>query len=187
MNVLIVVDMQNDFVTDGGTLYIDGAEKLVPKINELMNCGAYDKVILTQDWHPEDHWSFKSWPKHCVAGEWGAELHEDLDQRNTDFIIRKARDKKTDSYSAFMDANDIPSGLYGLLGELQRLHSGTLYINIVGVATDYCVKHTAIDCAKMFDTTVLLQGCKAVNLNPTDEESAINEMLDAGVSIVKGL
>ena len=176
---LIVVDVQNGF-TPGGNLAVAGADQIIPVINQLTKKFGY--VVLTQDWHPEQHISFVDnhenkvpfetielpygtqvlWPKHCVQGTHDAEFHPDLDVPTAQLIIRKGFHADIDSYSAFMEADrKTPTGLKGYLKEHQI---DTVYI--VGIATDFCVAWTALDAAQMgFKTYVIEDACKAIDLN----------------------
>jgi nicotinamidase/pyrazinamidase len=167
---LIVVDPQNDFCK-GGALEVPRADEIVPIINRLLP--RFDIVIASQDWHEENHCSFVpqggQWPPHCVAGTKGAEFHPQLYAHRFTVIVRKAI--KKEAYSAFCDT--------GLEGMLCALDVDKVYI--CGLATDFCVKETAIDCAKFrcFRTFVLLGACRAVTEEGADK--AISEMREYGV------
>lgn len=176
---LIVVDVQNGF-TPGGNLAVAGADQIIPVINQLTK--KFEYVVLTQDWHPEQHISFADnhenkvpfetielpygtqvlWPKHCVQGTHDAEFHPELNISTAQLIIRKGFHPDIDSYSAFMEADrKTPTGLKGYLKEHQI---DTVYI--VGIATDFCVAWTALDAAQMgFKTYVIEDACKAIDLN----------------------
>ena len=197
MKFLIVVDMQNDFAHPQGKLYVKGGEVLGPKINKLIDSGHYDRIIFTQDWHPANHSSFKTWPEHCVEGTWGSAF-VDYDEVNDpdnaifatvypintkfDLLIRKGQNPEADSYSGFYDENMVSTGLVGYIQEAAGNHE--VEVTIVGLATDYCIKHTALHCVRHFPrTTVIRDHCCAVNVNPKDEFHAIVEMEQAGVSI----
>lgn len=176
---LIVVDVQNGF-TPGGNLAVAGADQIIPVINQLAK--KFEYVVLTQDWHPEQHISFADnhenkvpfetielsygtqvlWPRHCVQGTHDAEFHPELNISTAQLIIRKGFHPDIDSYSAFMEADrKTPTGLKGYLKEHQI---DTVYI--VGIATDFCVAWTALDAAQMgFKTYVIEDACKAIDLN----------------------
>jgi nicotinamidase/pyrazinamidase len=176
---LIVIDLQNDFCP-GGALAVAGGDEIVPLVNRLI--GSFEHVVLTQDWHPAGHSSFASthagqtpfsaiqmsygsqtlWPDHCVQGSAGAEFHRDLAWTKAALVIRKGFRKAIDSYSAFYE-NDrkTPTGLAGYLRE-----RGLTKLALVGLATDFCVAYSALDAARLgFETTVLLDACRAIDLN----------------------
>ena len=182
---LIVVDVQNDFTDPNGSLYVMGGAAIVPRINgqvdEATAAGAF--VVYTQDWHPPHTPHFAQdggiWPVHCVAGTWGAEFHPRLKVAGT--TVRKGTNGE-DGYSGFTmrdptTGETISTELEGLLRErtIER-------VVVCGLATDYCVNATAIDAAtKGFETAVLTDAIRAVNLKTGDSERAIEEMKRAGV------
>jgi nicotinamidase/pyrazinamidase len=185
---LIVVDCQNDFADPEGSLYVSGGEDTIPFINrevaDTIDSGGF--VVYTQDWHPESTPHFAKdggiWPTHCVADTWGAEFHADLDVVGP--VVRKGTGGE-DGYSGFT-VRDPESGaatatvLAGLLEErsIKRVF-------VVGLATDYCVKATAVDAAHGgFSPTVLADGIRAVDLAPGDGARAVAEMVTAGVAVV---
>ena len=193
-SVLIVVDVQNGF-TPGGNLAVANADEIIPKINQLAQ--KFEHIVLTQDWHPDQHISFADnhpnkkpfetieldygrqvlWPKHCVQGTRDAEFHPHLNIPTAQLIIRKGCHQNIDSYSAFMEADrKTPTGLNGYLREHQI---NTVYI--VGIATDFCVAWTAIDAAELgFDTYVIEDACKGIDLNGSLQQ-AWQDMLQKGV------
>jgi len=194
---LIVTDLQNDFMP-GGPLGIDGADELVPLVNGLMP--HYHCVVLLQDWHPADHGSFavchgkkpgeqtklmgveqELWPKHTIAGSPGADFHPDLQTRRASAIIRKGTDAQVDSYSGFFDnAKQRSTGLAGYLRELEVNR-----ITIVGVATDFCVRATAIDGIELgFNTTVIVDATRGVNLDMQAANAALETVRKAGGHLV---
>jgi nicotinamidase/pyrazinamidase len=183
---LIVVDVQNDFADPDGSLYVEGGEDAVPLINiEIEEAAARGAtVVYTQDWHPEVTPHFQKyggiWPVHCVAGSKGAEFHPDLKVIDDAVIIRKGVGGE-DGYSAF-NLRDPETGEETPTGLLDRLQ-GIDQVVVVGLALDYCVKETAVDAAGQFDTTVLANGCRPVNLEPGDAARAVAEMVSAGVSV----
>lgn len=177
---LIIVDLSNDFMP-GGALAVKGAEEVLGPINYLAAEGGYDYVVASQDWHPEKHDSFKSWPPHCIAGTPGADFHPLFQMRNVHAMVRKGFDPERDSYSGFYDEAGHSNGL----AELLRAREIT-DVDIVGIATDYCVKATAIDAAQKagLRTRVLLDACRGVELEPGDVARAIGELEAAGVEVV---
>jgi nicotinamidase/pyrazinamidase len=171
---LIIVDFQNDF-TPGGALAVPEGDTIAPKLNELAASGDYDVVIATRDWHPADHSSFAEqdgpWPVHCVAGTQGAQLHADLDRSRIDVTVDKGQDVKTDGYSGFAGTD-----LEALLRE-----RGVTQVTVVGLATDYCVKNTALDALRAgFAVTVDSNAVRGVEVEPGDSERALAEVRAAG-------
>ncbi len=196
MKALIVIDVQNDFCP-GGALAVTGGDEIVEPINALMP--NYDAVILTQDWHPANHSSFASqhadknpfdliempygpqvlWPDHCIQGGFGAAFHSGLDTDWADLVIRKGFRAEIDSYSAFFE-NDrkTPTGLEGHLRT-----RGIRNLDLVGLATDFCVAYSAIDAANLgFDVCVLEGHCRAINLDGSLMQSR-QDMQTAGVNL----
>jgi nicotinamidase/pyrazinamidase len=185
---LIVVDVQNDFADPAGGLSVAGGDTIVPTVNaEIASASAGGAfVVYTQDWHPPSTPHFAKdggiWPVHCVAGTWGAELHPDLVEV-AGGRVRKGVNGE-DGYSGFTmrDAETgetISTELEGLLRarDIER-------VVVCGLATDYCVKATAIDAAALgFETSLLPDAIRAVDLNPGDGDRAIVAMRDAGVAI----
>lgn len=193
-DLLIIVDLQNDFCP-GGALAVPGGDEIVGVVNALAY--RFPNLIQTQDWHPHGHVSFASnhsgrepfdtiplpygaqvlWPDHCVQGTWGAEFHPGLEASRAGLILRKGHHIEIDSYSAFFE-NDrtTPTGLAGYLRErgFDRLY-------LAGLATDFCVRYTAIDGRKLgFEVTVLTDACRAIDLEGS-LDAAFSEMNDAGV------
>jgi len=184
---LIVVDVQNDFADPDGSLYVTGGAEEIPFINaQVMAAGeAGATVVRTQDWHPEHTPHFAEdggmWPAHCVANTWGAEFHPDL--RAEGPVIQKGTGGE-DGYSGFTVRNpdsgeEASTGLEQLLRE-----AGVTRLAVVGLATDYCVLDTAVDATRLgFDTTLLADGTRPVNIDPGDGARAIAEMVACGVKI----
>ena len=184
---LLVVDVQNDFADPGGSLYVPGGEAVVDLVNaEVVAARAAGAlVVTTQDWHPPDTPHFAkdggTWPVHCVRDTWGAELHPGLAVDGE--RILKGVDGE-DGYSGFTVAHPetgavAPTGLADLLAS-----RGVERVVVVGLATDYCVKATAIDAATLgFDTTVLVDGVRPVEVEPGDGQRAIEAMVAAGVAL----
>ena len=185
---LVVVDVQNDFADPGGSLSVAGGDAIVPLVNAAIGAtlDADDLVVYTQDWHPPTTPHFQKdggiWPVHCVRDTWGAELHPDLIVNGP--VVRKGANGE-DGYSGFTmrdptTGETIPTELEALLRE-----RGVERVVVCGLATDYCVKATAIDAARRgFETTVIDNAIAAVNLEPGDGERAIDEMTAAGVKTV---
>lgn len=198
MKALILVDLQNDF-TPNGALPVPQGDQIVPLINELQN--AFEWVVATQDWHPANHESFAVhhnktpgeviqlhgieqmlWPVHCVQESKGAEFIAGLNMEKVAWVCQKGMDKTVDSYSGFFD-NDHKSAT-GLDPYLKQ--KGVTDIYVVGLATDYCVKYTALDAQALgYRTHVIADATKGVNLNAGDVENAIEAMRSAGIAIVQ--
>ena len=171
---LLIVDFQNDF-TPGGALGVPEGDTIAPKINALAASGDYELVNATRDWHPADHHSFAAqggpWPVHCVAGTPGAQLHPDLDRANIEIVVDKGQAVDTDGYSGFEG-----TGLEAILRE-----RGITQVTVVGLATDYCVKNTALDALRAgFQVTVDSSAARGVEVQPGDSEAALAEIRDAG-------
>jgi nicotinamidase/pyrazinamidase len=194
---LLIVDVQHDFVA-GGALEVKNGDTIIHTINKLQD--KFDLIVATQDWHPENHKSFASqhkkkkvgdliklngieqflWPDHCIENTFGSELVLELNQSKIEKIIQKGNNPEIDSYSGFFE-NDKKTKT-----ELDEYLLGkdvdTVYI--CGLATDYCVKYTAIDAAKLgYETYLIEDACKGVNINPDDSEKAISEMKKVGVIV----
>jgi nicotinamidase/pyrazinamidase len=184
---LIVVDVQNDFADPAGGLSVAGGAAIIPTIDREIAMAVANGalVVATQDWHPESTPHFAKdggiWPVHCVAGTWGAELHPDLALPEDASRVRKGANGE-DGYSGFtmrdpVSGETLPTELEGLLRD-----AGVDRVVVTGLATDYCVKATAIDAASLgFRTSVLTDAIAAVDLEPGDGERAIEAMEDAGV------
>jgi nicotinamidase/pyrazinamidase len=184
---LIVVDVQNDFADPTGSLYVPGGEDVVARVNEeiAQAVTAGSVVVYTQDWHPPATPHFQSgggvWPVHCVRETWGAEFHPALDVAGE--VVRKGSGAE-DGYSGFTtrdatSGEERPTELASLLKK-----RGVERVVIAGLATDYCVKETAIDATRLgWDTTVVTEAIRAVNLEEGDDERARAEMRSAGVDL----
>ncbi len=175
---LILVDLQNDFLP-GGALAVSEGDQVIAVANRLAH--EHELVIATQDWHPPGHASFGLWPVHCVQNTGGALFAPGLDTRAIHHVFPKGTDPGIDSYSGFFD-NDRHKSTG--LGEFLR-GQGVTSITLLGLATDYCVKFTALDARQLgFDVTLIGSGCRAVNLQPGDGAAAIEEMRRAGVKVI---
>ncbi len=178
-DALIIVDVQNDFCP-GGSLPVQGGDIVAATLSgiaaQFSRAGA--RVYATQDWHPVGHSSFKDqggpWPEHCVQATHGARLHPALRLPVGTAIVRKGSDPTVDAYSGFLDSNLGPS--------LKR--AGVNRVFVGGLATDYCVLNTVLDALKLgFETHLLSDAVAAVNLSPSDGDSAIKRMQAAGAEI----
>jgi nicotinamidase/pyrazinamidase len=177
---LILVDIQNDFCP-GGSLAVREGDRIVPVVNELQK--HFDLVIATKDWHPIGHASFETlWPPHCVQGTQGAEFVPALDTTRITRTFLKGTDMEVDSYSGFFDnEHRRATGL----GDYLKAQ-GVTDVVITGLATDYCVKFTALDALALgFRTTVVRDACRGVEVNPGDTTRALAEMAEAGAQIVE--
>jgi nicotinamidase/pyrazinamidase len=177
-DALIIVDYQNDFARPDGALSVPAGEEVAGHINELARSGAYELVLATRDWHPPDHGSFTEqggiWPVHCVQGTPGAELHPALDTEPVDAIVDKGQDPGTEGYSAF-DATSLADTLRA---------RGVDAVTVVGLATDYCVKNTALDALREgFAVRVDRAGIRGVDVQPGDSERALEELAAAGATV----
>ncbi len=196
-SALIIVDVQNCFVT-GGTLAVEGGETIIPLINQLAT--RFSTVVITQDWHPAGHISFAAnhpgkqpnefidtpygpqilWPVHAVQGTDDAALHAGLQVPQAQLIIRKGCHTEIDSYSAFTEADRQTTT--GLAAWLKARDIHTLYV--VGLATDFCVSMTAIDASLAgFTTSVIEDACKAIDLNGS-LDAARDQMTAHGVTLI---
>jgi nicotinamidase/pyrazinamidase len=172
---LVVVDYQNDFASPGGALSVSGGDAIAGRINELMRSGDYELVVATRDWHPPDHGSFTDqggiWPVHCVQDTDGAQLHPDLDAGAVDEIVDKGQERSTEGYSGFDGTR---------LAELLR-ERDIDQVTVVGLATDYCVKQTALEALQEgFAVTVDTTAVRGVDVEPGDSERALAELRAAG-------
>lgn len=196
-DVLLVIDVQNDFCP-GGALAVAGGDLVIEPIHRLAR--RFEHVILTQDWHTPDHFSFASahagkkpyeqielsygmqtlWPEHCVQGTRGAEFHPDLKLTKAELILRKGFRREIDSYSAFFE-NDrtTPTGLCGYLKERELTR-----VFLAGLAYDYCVGYSALDARRLgFPVVILRDACRAIDLNGS-VAAMEREFADAGVELM---
>jgi len=194
---LIIVDVQNDFCS-GGALAVPQADEIIPAINQQIQ--KFDHVILTQDWHPENHSSFASmhqgaavydtvamdygmqtlWPDHCVQGTYGAEFHFGLFVDKAELILRKGFHRNIDSYSAFFENDhNTPTGLQFYLKE-----RGLEHLTFCGLATDFCVAYSVLDAIKCgFQTTLILDACRGIDLNDSLDQM-LGKMRSAGAELL---
>lgn len=201
MKALLLVDIQNGFCP-GGNLPVPEGDKVVPVANRLIEEGGYDVIVASQDWHPANHGSFASqhpgrqpfemgelcgqpqmlWPDHCVQGTADAEFHPDLDIDAVDYIQQKGENPAIDSYSAFRD-ND-KAAITGLAGYLRAQQIKEL--DICGLATDYCVKFSALDALEMLPgVQICFIEDASRGIDPKGVKAAIEEMRAKGIGIVK--
>lgn len=195
-SVLLVIDVQNDFCP-GGALAVAEGDQIVPLVNKLARQFAH--VVFTQDWHTPRHASFATthhkqpfettplaygeqvlWPDHCVQGTKGAEFHPDLDRTRAELVVRKGFRPGIDSYSAFFENDQTTkTGLAGYLRD-----RGFRHTYLCGLATDFCVKWSALDAVREgFTATVIEDACRAIDLNGS-LAAARKEMTAAGVQLV---
>lgn len=177
-DVLIVVDVQNDFCP-GGALPVPEGDRVIPPLNTLLK-RARCLIVATRDWHPVNHCSFKDqdgpWPVHCVAESWGADFHPTLDRDRLQVIVSKATVPDQEAYSGFQGT---------VLAELLK-ERGVRRVLIGGLATDYCVKATALDARRAgFEVIVLEDAIRGVEVNPGDCARSIQEMKQAGCTFVR--
>ncbi|MGA2141305.1 MAG: bifunctional nicotinamidase/pyrazinamidase [Brevinematales bacterium] len=197
MKAFIIVDVQNDFCP-GGALAVKDGDQVVQVINSLED--KFDLVLATQDWHPKDHGSFASvigrpvyekiklsgldqilWPDHCVQDTPGADFHPGLRRDKIEKVFRKGMERNIDSYSGFFDNGHKKAT--GLGDFLKTRYVTDVYI--AGLATDYCVKYTALDALSLgFQTYVIKDACRGVNVSPDDSAKAFDDMNAAGVKLI---
>jgi nicotinamidase/pyrazinamidase len=196
-DVLLVVDIQNDFLP-GGALAVPDGDAVIPVINRI--AARFANVVLTQDWHPPGHVSFASrhgrepfsmielpygrqvlWPDHCVQGAPGAQFAGGLDIPHAQAVIRKGYHAHTDSYSAFLEADRAtPTGLAGLLRE-----RGFRRVYLAGLATDFCVAWSALDAAAAgFEAVVIEDACRAIDTDGS-LQAAHDAFRDAKIALVE--
>lgn len=197
-DALLIVDVQNDFLP-GGALAVSDGDQIIPVINRIQK--KFDFIVASQDFHPANHKSFAAnhkngkigelivwkenlqilWPTHCVQNTEGAEFHKDLDRKNWKAIIRKGVDSDVDSYSAFFDnAYQIDTGLGKYLKDQQIDR-----VFVCGLALDYCVRYSALDSfALEFETYLITDATRAVNMSPTDGDDALEELKKTGVKLI---
>ena len=174
---LLIIDFQNDF-TAGGALAVPDGDAIADRVNELIESGDFDLVVATRDWHPPDHASFSEqggpWPPHCVQGTEGAELHPSLPREKIDVVIDAGYERELEGYSGFEETD---------LAEVLREH-GVQEVAVVGLATDYCVRASALDALREgFRVTLDRAGVRGIDVEPGDSERALDELRDAGATV----
>jgi nicotinamidase/pyrazinamidase len=199
MNALIIVDLQNDFLP-GGALPVPHGDEVIPIANELQS--RFDVVVATKDWHPPNHGSFAPsqkgkkpgdriildgieqilWPVHCVQNTHGAEFASSFDTSRIARVFHKGINPKIDSYSTFFDnAHRRHTGLAHYLEK-----RGIKDIYLMGLALDYCVKYSVLDARHLgLNTHVILDGCRGIELEPSDISRALDEMKRVGAVLLK--
>jgi nicotinamidase/pyrazinamidase len=199
MNVLIIVDLQNDFLP-GGALAVPRGDEVIPLANELQR--GFDLVVATQDWHPPNHGSFAAnhtgkkpgdrvmldaieqilWPVHCVQHTHGAEFAPSFDTSRIAHVFHKGTNPRIDSYSTFFDnAHRRHTGLADYL----KKH-GIKDIYLMGLALDYCVKYSTLDARQLgLNTHVIIDGCRGIELEPGDIDRALDEMKRVGAILLQ--
>jgi nicotinamidase/pyrazinamidase len=198
-SALLIVDLQNDFLP-GGALPVPKGDEIIPLINEMQQAFP-GLIVATKDWHGEDHVSFATqhgkkpgeivevngleqilWPVHCVQNSWGAEFAPALNREKIENVFYKGVDKMIDSYSAFFDnAKQRSTGLGEFLTsqEIKNLY-------IAGLATDYCVRYSALDARALgFETYIVIDACRGIDLIPGDCERAVADMREVGAQILR--
>ena len=198
MKALLLIDIQNDFLPEG-SLAVPSGDEVIAVANELM--ADFPLVVATKDWHPADHCSFASqhpghrvgdcvtvdglaqrlWPDHCVQNSEGAEFPHALNVDGIDYVVHKGTNPRLDSYSGFFDnarRNATELEAYLREREVSELH-------LVGLATDYCVRFTALDAINLgFRTTIVLEGVRGVNIAPNDSDKALADLTHAGARLL---
>jgi nicotinamidase/pyrazinamidase len=198
MNALILVDIQNDFLP-GGALAVSHGDEVIKVANDQQK--HFGLIVATQDWHPANHQSFAAnhvgkrigdlisvngvpqilWPVHCVQNTPGADFAMALERARWARVFQKGTDPEVDSYSGFFDNGRLKTTGLGSYLRQQGVDS----VFVMGLATDYCVKFTALDAVSLeFRTHLILAGCRGVNLEPNDARRAVEEMKAAGVSVI---
>ena len=172
-----MIDFQNDFCP-GGALAVPHGDEIAPRVNELIDSGRFDLVVATRDWHPPNHNSFEAqggpWPPHCVQGTDGAELHRSLDRSKIDVVVDAGYRPELEGYSGF-EATDL---------EQELRERGIERVTVVGLATDYCVRATALDALRDgFDVTVDPEGVRGIDVQRGDSQRALDELREAGASV----
>lgn len=202
MKALLLIDLQNDFCK-GGALEVKEGDAVISVANSLLKKFKNEDalIVATKDWHPITHKSFASnsngkigevgmlnglpqvwWPNHCVQNTFGSEFHPELNSNLIDKTIFKGTDEEIDSYSGFFDNGKLKKTELDTILKVNNVD--TLYI--MGLATDYCVKFSVLDALELGYKVYLIEdGCRGVNLTPTDSATSIKEMEDRGAIIIK--
>ena len=196
---LLLIDLQNDFLP-GGALAVPHGDEVISVANAIQP--QYELIVATQDWHPANHGSFAAnhpgkrlfeeidleglcqtlWPVHCVQGTLGADFAPGLDRSRWSTVFQKGTDPKVDSYSGLFD-----NGRRRATGLGEYLTSrGVTSVDVMGLATDYCVKWTALDAVELgLSVRLIIDGCRGVNLRPGDDQRAISQMQSRGVQLIE--
>jgi nicotinamidase/pyrazinamidase len=174
---LLIIDFQNDFCP-GGALPVPHGDEIAPRVKELIDSGRFDLVVATRDWHPPDHNSFEEqggpWPPHCVQGSEGAELHSSIDRSKIDVVVDAGFRSELEGYSGFEETS-----LEAVLRE-----RGIDKVTVVGLATDYCVRATALDALRDgFEVTLDSAGVRGIDVQPGDSDRALDELRAAGATV----
>jgi len=174
---LLIIDFQNDFVA-GGALPVPHGDEILDRVNELIDSNRFDLVIATRDWHPADHHSFKDqggpWPPHCIQDSEGAELHPGVHTDKIDVVVDAGFRAGLDGYSGFEKTR---------LESVLREHDIDR-VTVVGLATDYCVRHTALDALRQgFDVVLDTEGIRGIDVEPGDSQRALEELAGAGATV----
>ena len=176
-HALLIIDTQNDFLP-GGALAVPAGDEILPRVRQLIDSREFDLIVATRDWHPADHASFAEqggpWPPHCVQGTEGAEISEELPRERIDVVVDAGYRPELEGYSGFEETNlaDVLRGR-----DIDR-------VTVVGLATDYCVRHTAREAlAEGFEVTVDRAGIRGIDVEPGDSERALAELAEAGAEI----
>ena len=174
---LLIIDFQNDF-TAGGALAVPDGDAIGGRVNELIESGHFDLVVATRDWHPPDHGSFAAqggpWPPHCVQGSTGAELHSSLPRERIDVVVNAGYEPHLEGYSGFEETD---------LAAVLREHEID-ELTVVGLATDYCVRATALDALREgFRVTLDRAAVRGIDVEPGDSERALDEVRGAGATV----
>lgn len=198
MRALILVDIQKDFLP-GGALAVEQGHEIIPIVSQLLKKD-FDVIVASKDWHPPNHGSFAAihgkqpgekvnlfgleqilWPVHCVQQNEGAAFAEGWDATKVEKIFYKGTDKDIDSYSTFFDNGHLKST--GLENYLIKKNIEEIYF--AGLATDYCVKYSVFDACRLgFKTYVVMDACRGVNLNKSDDKKAFEEMRQVGAQLI---
>jgi nicotinamidase/pyrazinamidase len=174
---LLLIDVQNDFLP-GGALAVPDGDQILDRVGELVRSGEFDLVVATRDWHPADHGSFQEqggpWPPHCVQGTAGAEIHESIPRDRIDTVVDAGYEPQLEGYSGFESTE---------LERILREHEIDR-MTVVGLATDYCVKETALDALrKGFEVVIDLDGIRGIDATPGDSVRALRELEAAGATL----
>jgi len=174
---LLIIDFQNDF-TPGGALAVPDGDAIAGRVNELIASGDFELVVATRDWHPRDHASFEEqggpWPPHCVQGTPGAELHPAVPRDKVEVVVNAGFRRDLEGYSGFEETD-----LARVLRERDIDD-----VTVVGLATDYCVKHTAADALREgFRVTIDRAAIRGIDVEPGDSERALEELSAAGATV----